>query len=53
VNAAKQGDVEVYDTRVDPSEKRDIARERPDLVDAAKRAFARERTADSEYPFKG
>ena len=53
VNAAKQGDVEVYDTRVDPSEKRDIARERPDLVDAAKRAFARERTADPEYPFKG
>jgi arylsulfatase A-like enzyme len=53
VNAAKQGDVEVYDTRVDTSEKRDIARERPDLVDAAKRAFTAERVADPEFPFKG
>jgi hypothetical protein len=53
VNAARQGAVEVYDTRLDPSEERDIARERPDLVDAAKRAFTRERTADPEYPFKG
>ncbi len=52
VNAAKAGDVEVYDTRLDPSEERDIARERPDLVNAAKRAFARERTDDTDYPFK-
>jgi arylsulfatase A-like enzyme len=52
VNSAKQGVVEVYDTRLDPSEKRDIAQERPDLVDAAKRAFTAERVADPEYPFK-
>ena len=52
VNSAKQGAVEVFDTRIDPSEKRDIARERPDLVDAAKRAFSAERVADPEYPFK-
>lgn len=52
VNAAKTGDVEIYDLDVDPSEARDIARERPDLVDVAKRAFTAERVADPEYPFK-
>jgi arylsulfatase A-like enzyme len=52
VNASKPGDVELYDLRRDPSEGNDIARERPDLVDAAKRAFVAERIADKEYPFK-
>lgn len=52
VNMAKSGLMEVYDTQEDASETRDLARERPDLVDKARRAFVMERTPDPEYPFR-
>ena len=51
-NMHKQPKTELYDLRKDPSEQRDLAAERPELVAAMMKIAAREHTPSKTFPLQ-
>ena len=49
----KPSPIEVYDLKSDPTESRNLAGSRPDLVRRAEKAFAEEHTPNPDFPLPG
>ena len=53
ITSASPTPIEIYDLAKDPTELRDIAAERPDLVRKAERLFREEHTPNKDFPLPG